>query len=259
MNIYLLAVLIVGGTLTFTAGGVLIFRPIVRRYLGSSHNEVMISLFGAAGVIYAVLLGFLVVVVWESYDGAHQNLGQEAATLVPLYRLTYGMEAQEGAKFRTLIRQYAHAVIDDEWPQMGAVPTGSAKARRAIGAIDHMFATMDRATKAADAQVDGEFLDLKSVVVADRNQRLLKATDTIPWVMWLGAVGGGVIVIFMSFLIYMERAQPHVVMASFMGALVGLLLFIMAAMSNPFTGPLALSADHFRQALAIMDDDDRGD
>ena len=258
MGIWLLGIVIIGGAIAYTLVGVVIGRRFVRRFLGASHNEVMISLFGAAGVIYAVLLGFLVVVVWEAYDGAHHNLGEEAATLVPLYRLTYGMEAQEGPKFRTLIREYANAVIDDEWPSLGIQKNGSRKARHAIGTMDHLFATMDRITKAADAQVDGEFLDLKSIIVADRNQRLLKATDRIPWVMWLGAVGGGVIVMLMSFLIYMERAEPHLLMASMLGLLVGLLLFIMASLSNPFTGPLALSPDHFRQALAIMDDVDRG-
>ena len=259
MNVWLMAALIIGGTVLYAVLGVVFGRRLVRHYLGSSHNEVIISLFGAAGVIYAVLLGFLVVVVWEAYDGAHHNLGQEAATLVPLYRLTYGMEAKEGAQFRTLLRQYTKAVINEEWPILGERRNGSDSARHAIGKIDRMFATMDRATKIADSQVDGEFLDLKSVVVSDRNMRLLKATDTIPWVMWLGAAGGGVIVMLMSFVIYMERIEPHIVMTAMLGLLIGLLLFIMAALSNPFTGPLALSADHFRQALAVMDDVDRGD
>ena len=113
MSALWLAILIIGGSVVFTAGGVVLGRPLVRRYLGASHNEVMISLFAAAGVIYAVLLGFLVVVVWESYDTAHRTLGEEAATLVPLYRITYGMEAKEGAQLRQLIREYVIANAGD--------------------------------------------------------------------------------------------------------------------------------------------------
>lgn len=252
-----LAILIIGGSILFTAGGVALGRPLVARFLGASHNEVMISLFAAAGVIYAVLLGFLVVVVWESYDSAHHTLGEEAATLAPLYRITYGMEAKEGVQFRTLIREYTNAVIQDEWPHMGQDALGSHRAHRALEKMDGLFASMDRQAKAADAQVDGEFLNLKSAIVTDRNERLLRASDTIPWVMWLGAVGGGIIVVMMSFLIYMERVEPHLIMASLMGGLIGLLLFIMAILSNPFTGPLALSSKHFQQALAVMDDTDR--
>ena len=86
----------------------------------------------------------------------------------------------------------------------------------------------------------------------------MEASDAIPWAMWWGAVGGGIIVMAMSFFIYMERAWPHLVMASLMGSLIGLLLFIMVVLSNPFAGPLALGPDHFQAALHVMDDADRG-
>ena len=258
MGAVLLGVAVVGGWTAFTACGVLIGHRVIRKHVAAFHNEVMISLFTAAGVVYAVLLGFLVVVVWEAYDNAHRNLADEAATLVPLYRLTYGMQAAQGTELRTLIRNYAQAVIHDEWPSLGASRNGSDKARHAIGGIDRVFAKIDTATKNADQEVDSEFLRTKSKIVADRNQRLLEATDTIPWVMWLGAVGGGMIVTAMSFFIYMERQWPHLLMASFMGMLIGLLLFIMTVLSRPFTGALALGPEHFQFALQVLDDVDRG-
>lgn len=258
MSVAELAFLIVGGTIAFSIVGVLIGRTLIRKNVAAYHNEVMISLFAAAGVVYAVLLGFLVVVVWQAYDGAHRNLADEAATLVPLYRLTYGMEAKEGNEMRALIRRYAAAVVEDEWPTLGTSRSGSNIARRAIGGIDRVFAKIDPQTKQADRQIDTEFLRTKSKVVADRNERLLEASDDVPWILWLGAVGGGAIVMVMSFFIYMERPWPHLLMASLMGALIGLLLFIMAVLSNPYTGALALTPDHFRFAMQVMDDVDRG-
>ncbi len=253
-----LAIVVIGGWAVFAVCGVLAGRRLIHRNVAAYHNEVMISLFAASGVVYAVLLGFLVIVVWESYDNAHRNLADEAATLVPLYRLTYGMQAKEGVEMRALIRQYANAVIQDEWPTLGTNRAGSMMARKAIGDIDRLFAKMDQNMKAADEAVNAEFLHTTSKIVADRNERLLEAADDVPWVMWLGAVGGGVIVMIMSFLIYMERAWPHVLMASLMASLIGLLLFMMMVFSRPFTGPLALGPDHFRYALQVMDDNDRG-
>ena len=254
-----LAILVVGASVAFAVCGTLIGRRLVRNNMAAFHNEIVISLFAAAGVVYAVLLGFLVVVVWEAYDGAHHNLADEAATLVPLYRLTYGMEAAEGKEFRGLIRTYADAVIHDEWPTLGSSVAGSQKARRAIGDIDRVFARIDAQTKQHDALIDAEFLRTKSKVLADRNERLIEASDRIPWIMWLGAVGGGLIVMVMSFFMYMERVWPHVLMAGLMGGLIGLLLFIMSTLSSPFTGPLALGPEHFQYAVQIMNDDDEGD
>jgi hypothetical protein len=47
-------------------------------------------------------------------------------------------------------------------------------------------------------------------------------------------------------------------MTGMMSSLIGLLLFIVIALSQPFTGARPLSSKHFRQALAIMDDVDQG-
>ena len=253
-----LAMLIVGASIAFAIAGVLLGRRAVGRHVSASHNEVMIAMFASAKVVYAVLLGFLVVVVWKSYDTAHRNMAQEAATLVPLYRLTYGMEAKHGAELRTLIRGYANAVVNDEWPSLGSTRVGSQTTRHFIGEMDRQFARLDPATKNADAQVDTEFLRTKSAIVSDRNERLLEASDSIPWVMWLGAVGGGVITMIMGFLIHMERWWPHVLMASLDGALTGLLLFIMVVLSHPFSGPMALGPEYFTSALGVMDGVDKG-
>jgi hypothetical protein len=117
---------------------------------------------------------------------------------------------------------------------------------------------MDEKIKAADAQVDAEILRTESVIVSERNIRLIQATDSVPWVIWLGAFGGAAIIIVMSCFIDMERAMTHFLMTGMMSSLIGLLLFIVVTLSQPFTGALPLSAKHFHQALDTMDDVDQG-
>ncbi|HEY4125079.1 MAG TPA: hypothetical protein VGM36_10725 [Rhizomicrobium sp.] len=96
------------------------------------------------------------------------------------------------------------------------------------------------------------------MIVADRNVRLLEANDDIPWIIWLGAFGGGAIVIIMGCFINTERAGPHLLMSGMMASLIGLLLFIVVVLSQPFTGALPLEPKHFQGALLVMDDVDRG-
>ena len=258
MEAVLLGLLIVGGTVAFAMAALTLVRPFVRSRTGAFHNEVVIALYAGASVMYAVLLGFMVVVVWQAYDTAHRNVGDEAANLVALYRLTYGLEAKEGVQMRSLVRGYTNDVIVDEWPTFGTSVAGSNKTRKVLGDIDRLFATMDEKIKAADAQVDAVILRTKSAIVSERNIRLIEASDSIPWVIWLGAFGGAVIIIVMSCFIDMERAMAHYLMTGMMSSLIGLLLFIVVTLSQPFTGPLPISAKHFHQALDIMDDVDQG-
>src|SRR3954453_1135899 len=105
-----LAVTIVVFAIECATIGVLAGRRLLREQVAAFHNEVVISLFSTAGVVYAVLLGFLVVVVWEAYDIAHRNSAEEAATAITLYRLTYGMQHTHGADARKFIRAYVGAV-----------------------------------------------------------------------------------------------------------------------------------------------------
>ncbi len=258
MEAILLFLLIVGGAVAFALGALTAVRPFVRSRTGAFHNEVVIALYAGASVMYAVLLGFLVVVIWQAYDTAHRNVGDESANLVALYRLTYGLEAKEGGQMRGLVRGYTKAVIVDEWPMFGTSTEGSNKTRKILGDIDRLFAIMDPKIKAEDAEVDAEILRTESVIVSERNIRLIQASDSTPWVIWLGAFGGAAIIIVMSCFINMERAVPHYLMTGMMSSLIGLLLFIVVALSQPFTGSLPISAKHFQQALDIMDDVDDG-
>jgi hypothetical protein len=258
MKAALLGLLIVGGTALFAMCALTVARRFIRARTGAFHNEVVIALYGGASVMYAVLLGFMVVVIWQAYDTAHRNVGDEAANLVALYRLTYGLEAKEGTQMRDLVRGYTKAVIFDEWPTLASSAAGSNKTRKVLGDIDRLFASMNEPVKVADAQVDAEILRTKSVIVSERNIRLIQAGDSTPWVIWLGAFGGAAIIIIMSCFIDMERAMPHFLMTGMMSTLIGLLLFIVVALSQPFTGALPLSTKHFRQSLAIMDDVDQG-
>jgi hypothetical protein len=76
--------------------------------------------------------------------------------------------------------------------------------------------------------------------------------------MWLVAIGGGIVTVTMSFLLYMERCWPQIVAMGVMSALIGTLLFTIAVLSHPFLGPLAIAPHPFERALAVFDDVDKG-
>src|ERR1700722_14384781 len=132
MNYTLLGVLMVLGPVVFAVLGVLISRKILHGKVVEGHNDVCVPIFLNAGVLFAVLLGFMVVAVWESYDTAKGTAATEAAALVPLYRSTYALPKEAGDKMREISRAYVEAVIEDEWPKQAATGASSLKARKAV-------------------------------------------------------------------------------------------------------------------------------
>jgi Protein of unknown function (DUF4239) len=260
MNTVTLAVLMVGGPAVYAALAVVLARKFLHGRVREGHNDVLVPMFLNAGVLFAVLLGFMVIAVWESYDAAKANAATEAATLVPLYRTTYGMPVETGEKLRDMARDYAHEVIEDEWPTQAATGKGSSKARRAIGSMYRAFGdgTISPEMKKAYPFICQAFMTAVTEVTAARNKRNIQANESLPWAMWLAAVGGAFVIISMSCFIYMEVQWPHVLMAALMAALIGMLLFTCQIMSHPFSGPLAITPESFENTLVVFQDVDRG-
>src|SRR4029078_2782910 len=88
-----LVLLIVGGSALLAVLATLLVRRVVSNEVHSANNEVAGFIFSAVGAIYGVLLAFMVLVVWQSFDEAQVTVEQEANTLVNVFRL--GQELQE--------------------------------------------------------------------------------------------------------------------------------------------------------------------
>src|SRR5437764_2492364 len=133
-----LFVLVVG---LFTAMGVL---GVVygHRWLAArireGHNDAVVPMYATAGVIYAVLLAFIVIAVWGQYTAAKDNVNNEATALTTMYRESEAMPGSERPELRRLIRAYTTAVAGPEW-QVQRNGRTSEVARKAI--VD-LYATL---------------------------------------------------------------------------------------------------------------------
>jgi hypothetical protein len=73
--------------------------------------------FATVGVLYAVLLAFAVIVVWEKFAEAERTVAKEAGAVATLYRLSGGLDEEPGKAFRQDVTD-GRAVISEDWPAM---------------------------------------------------------------------------------------------------------------------------------------------
>ena len=69
-------------------------------------------------VVYAVLLGFTAIIVWERFDQAQTNVERAANDLAGLFRDAQAFPDDVREELQTNLRSYVRLVIEKEWPAM---------------------------------------------------------------------------------------------------------------------------------------------
>ena len=116
---------IIVGTVTvivFVVGSVIAlfaFRRLVSKTrLEQAHDVSGEVFFSLAGVLYAVLVAFVFVVVWEQFGDAEKATDSEASAVADILRATEAFPPADQAQVQQALLDYAHDVLNHEFPQM---------------------------------------------------------------------------------------------------------------------------------------------
>ena len=113
---------------------------IVRRYVTlerlTANNDIAGFKFATVGVLYAVLLAFAIIVVWQKFSEAETNVAKEAGAAETIYRLSPGLGEKSGTAIRSAVGDYLKSAIADDWPAMSrGVPRAGRSSRQALDGI----------------------------------------------------------------------------------------------------------------------------
>jgi hypothetical protein len=209
------------------------------------NNEVAGYKFATVGVLYAVLLAFAVIVVWEKFNEGERTAASEAGAVATVYRLADGIEGQTGTTLRENLTLYVKAVMTDEWPAMER-GKHSAVANQGLNELYAAVLSFNP-TDMRGAAVLTEALRQLNLVTQARRSRLVIAQGTVPGVLWLVLFGGAVLTISFTFFFGTENLLVQTLMTGMLSLLIFSGLLIIIAIDHPFAGsvkvtPGALSA-----------------
>jgi hypothetical protein len=228
-------------------GGLVLVQRLMPTRRRMQHNDVAGFIYAVLGVAYAVLLGLMVVAVWEDWNAANAVVDQEASELAEIFWLAHRLPQPEGHRLQELARSYARVVVKEEWPLMerGKV---SPKAWTILDEIRDDIQRMQPATPTQQVLYEQGLQQVSDLADA-RRERLLDAEQGVPTVLWVVLIIGGVEVVGFTYLFGLQSTTVHVLMVTSLTLIIALVLFTVAALDYPFEGDIHIGPDAFEQVL----------
>jgi hypothetical protein len=249
--LWLSALMVVGlGTLLSMLGPALVRRYVDIKRL-TANNEVAGFKFATIGVLYAVLLAFAIIVVWQKFSDAEFDVVQEAGAAENIYRLSQGLTDKGGVDVRDAVANYLKVTMDNDWPAMNrgtAVAGGAAKQ-----ALDTVYAALLSSDAQSNSAVVSEMLRQLELITQARRARLVASQGAVPNVIWLVLLGGAVLTIGFTFFFGAEILRAQVVMTALLAMLIFSELLIIIAIDRPFSGAVKVEPNALAAVLADVE------
>lgn len=247
------AVVIIGGSILVSLLGMFVVRRKVRLETLEAHKEVAGFILGVVGALYAIVLGFVIIVVWEQFEDAKKTVAAEASQLADLFRLSRGFSPAVHEEVRGAAVGYARATIEEEWPAMAR---GRHQSRpQPHEAYDRLWTVYQnlQVTGEREAALYGESLDRLTDLADSRRHRLYLSEDSIPGIVWLMLWVGAVITLGGTYFFGLRNvvAQSHLV--GLLATLISFCLFTIVALDHPFSGRVRIGPNAFESALQSLE------
>ena len=243
-------VVIVSGAIVFSLAFWLFVRWLWPPERRREHNDITGWQVSVLGTTYAVVMGFMLFAVWSYFQEAEQNAQQEASSLVNLYWAAAGLPAAPRDAIRDLARQYADAMISEEWPAMNRgelTPVGTQ-------IMQQMWRTASQLQNLnATEQVSLEqTMAMLSAITQHRRVRQLQSQTVLPAILWAVLIVGAIITIMSACLFGSELPTLHMLQIVMLALLLSLALVAIADINRPFQGQVRVSPAGFDNAKRVF-------
>jgi hypothetical protein len=248
-------VMVVCGACLAAVVGLSLVQRLVPVTLRKEHNDVAGFIYAVLGVIYAVLLALVVIAVWEEFGRARVTVEAEANALAEIFWLAHELPEPEGRHLQELARSYADEVVEEEWPlmQQGRAPLMEHARETPSGwvLIDDIRTTLQgfEPRTVADQELYAEGLDQVQRLADARRMRLVAAEESLPAVLWVVLVVGGMVAVGFAYFFGLENTWAHRLMVVSLAGVIALVLFTIGVLDHPFSGGARIGTGAFELVL----------
>jgi hypothetical protein len=246
---WLCGVIIIGGFVLFAIGGLPVFKWLTagRFHLTEEMNNDIVFFAEAIAVFYSLTVSLIAVAVWSNYSSVSDIVSADAANIASMYRDVSGYPEPIRTDLQQQVRGYAEFIINQAWPaQMQRKSTDDGT--RLLNKLSETMIAFEPTTTGQQL-LHAETLHRLNEMTELRRKRLHAIIGGgLPPVMWSVVLIGAVLVISVTYLLQIER-KVQVTLTAFFAMFIGLVIFVIASLDQPLSGPLAIDSRPYQLVL----------
>jgi uncharacterized protein len=245
-----LALVFCGALFAITLIGIALIHPHMRQAVHGKRqaNDVVIFVAANYGVVYAVLLGLLVVATFQITKDLQDHIAMEASSLSTMYRSTDAYPEPLRSELRAQLRDYTHYVIEKDWPAHRQVRVLVGGDHR-LQAIRQKLFSFEPKT-ASQGEIHREMLRYFNTLNVAREQREGAVFSSIPDVLWYVLLIGALVTIVFLWMLHMDLL-PQILFGGITAIFLGIMMFLIYAMDHPLQGAVSVGPDAFQSVYNL--------
>jgi Protein of unknown function (DUF4239) len=242
----LAGIVVVGGFVIVALACGYVVEKYTSQAVRTAHNDRAGFILAVIGVVYAVLLAFVAIGVWERFQAAESRTYDEASAIATVYRDAGSFPSAE--RLRGTLRAYLRSVINVEWPQMERGESSKVN-NVLLEAADQDVRDLPVSSLRL-ANIHAQMLAAMDMALADRETRLSMDASGINGIMWAVLIIGAVVTVAFTYLFGFDTTSMQELMIGGLSLVIGLVLFLVISLDYPFRGGIAVGPEAYRALLA---------
>ena len=212
------------------------------------------GVFGVLATGFAVLLGFVVFLAFESFDTSRSGAETEAQIVTQQFETAQFFPVAVRARLSGELVCYARTVIHQEWPKMESGTLGDIVNPWGVATFRTLKTVEPKS--ASEQAAYAKWLDQRSDRENARSDRTHGAEGVIPVPLWIVLLISAV-TIFVFMLFFADSGERSVVQGIQIGAVVAVItasMFVIAFLGSPYrTGGGGLKPVAMERTLATLE------
>ena len=231
------------------AGGVyFVVTRLAETDWAAAFKAVSPGLLPVLGVLFALLIGFIAVEVWNTFDRAKTAVTTEASSLRAVVLLARNFPEEQRKRIDELINRHLEAAIQQEWPEMAhQQATLSPLPTHLLEALHYALALKPADDSQRAAQP--EMIRALHTALDARRQRIVISESSVGAVKWVAILFQAFCTLVAIGMVHSGNRRACAITLTLFASGVALSVLLIAAYSRPFTGEISVGSELLKQVI----------